>query len=382
MIPARWVSCLAISVLIVMAAAGCGTPAAVIPSPTPMPIFTPTPANTAAATPSPTPTATTVPTALPTATPTPGMSAEARAYLDQALDLMQQHSINRTKVDWTELRRAAHSQAANALTPPDTYPAIEGALGSLGDRHSAFLPPDQVAALQSGALNAANPDPSGKLLDNGLAFLLLPAFGGPAELAEEYAATVQRLIGELDAAQPCGWVVDLRRNSGGAMWPMLAGIGPLLGEAQAGAFVTPDGQRAPWFYIDGRAGYGDSVQTEIASALVYPPLDPLPPVAVLTGRMTCSSGEAIAVAFRGRPDTRSFGLETAGLTTANDEFPLNNGAWLLLTVSRFADRTGKVYGGPIVPDEVVNPPETWPDPVLEAAAAWLLSQPACAGSAP
>jgi len=132
MIPARWVSCLAISVLIVMAAAGCGTPAAVIPSPTPMPIFTPTPANTAAATPSPTPTATTVPTALPTATPTPGMSAEARAYLDQALDLMQQHSINRTKVDWTELRRAAHSQAANALTPPDTYPGIREEQGHVG----------------------------------------------------------------------------------------------------------------------------------------------------------------------------------------------------------------------------------------------------------
>jgi len=100
-------------------------------------------------------------------------------------------------------------------------------------------------------------------------------------------------------------------------------------------------------------------------------------VAVLTGRMTFSSGEAIAVAFRGRPDTRSFGLETGGLTTSNDEFLLSDGAWLLLTVSRFADRTGKVYSGPIVPDEVVNPPETWPDPVLEAATAWLLSQPAC-----
>ena len=81
-------------------------------------------------------------------------------------------------------------------------------------------------------------------------------------------------------------------------------------------------------------------------------------MAVLTGRMTCSSGEAIATAFRGRPDTRSFGLETCGLPTANDEFPLSDGAWILLTVSRFADRTGVVYSGPIAPHEVVNPPET------------------------
>ena len=362
-----------------MVVAGCGTPAAVVPSPTPAPVVTATPANPATATPSPTPTATITPTTLPTPTPTPGMSAEARAYLDRALDLMEQHSINRAKVDWTRLRRAADALATSALTPADTYPAIEDALGSLGDDHSMFLPPDQVAALQSGALNATNPDPSGRLLDNGIAYLLLPAFAGSAELAEGYAATVQRLIGELDAGQPCGWVVDLRRNSGGAMWPMLAGIGPLLGEGQAGAFVAPGGQQAPWFYAGGRAGYGDSVQTELDSALVYPPLDPLPPVAVLTGRTTFSSGEAIVIAFRGRPDTRSFGLETGGLTTANEEFPLSDGAWMLLTVSRFADRTGKVYGGPVVPDEVVNPPETWPDPVVEAATAWLLSRPACSG---
>ena len=308
------------------------------------------------------------------------MSAEARAYLDHALDLMQQHSINRAQIDWTRLRRAAHDRAATALTAADTYLAIEGALGSLGDSHSFFMPPDAVAALQSGDLNLANPDPSGKLLDDGLAYLLLPGFVGSAELAQEYAAAVQRLIGELDAARPCGWVVDLRQNRGGAMWPMLAGIGPLLGEGQVGAFVTPDGEQTTWFYTGGRAGYGDSVQIALETALVCPPFDPLPPVAVMTGRMTVSSGEAIAIAFRGRPDTRSFGLETGGLTTANDEFPLSDGAWILLTVSRFADRTGKAYSGPIVPDEVVNPPETWPDPVLEAATTWLLSQPACAGS--
>lgn len=377
--PARCVSCIAIAVLALTAVAACGAPSTAIPSTTPRAVIpTPTPTNTATAIPAPASTVTTIPTALPT--PTPGMSAEARAYLDQALDLMEQHSINRAQVDWTRLRRAAHSKAADALTPADTYLAIEDALRSLGDGHSFFLPPDQVVALQRGAMNAANSDPSGRLLDDEIAYLLLPAFGGSTEMAKEYAATIQRLIRELDAAQPCGWVVDLRQNRGGAMWPMLAGIGPLLGEGQVGAFVTPDGEQTTWFYTGGRAGYGSSVQTEVESALVYPPLDPLPPVAVLTGRMTASSGEAIVVAFRGRTNTRSFGLETAGLTTANEEFSLSDGAWMLLTVSRFADRTGKVYSGPIVPDEVVNPPETWPDPVMEAASGWLLSQPACTDS--
>lgn len=319
------------------------------------------------------------PTALPTSTPT--MSAEARAYLDQALDLMQQHALNREQLDWTRVRQAAHDRAVKALTPADTYPAIKGALSCLRDGyHSWLLTPEQVAAMESGALDGGNVDPSGELLDSGLAYLLLPGVGGSDKLCQGYATAVQAFIGGLAAAQPCGWVVDLRQNNGGNMWPMLAGVGPLLGEGQNGAFVYPDGRHDPWSYAEGQASCGDAVVTAIDSTLVHPPLEPQPPVAVLLGRSTASSGEAIVVAFRGRPATRSFGTQTAGLSTANQGFPLADGAVLNLTIARYADRTGMVYDGPIAPDEVVDAAQSPPDQVLEAAVAWLLSQPACTGS--
>src|SRR6266850_8052486 len=48
-------------------------------------------------------------------------------------------------------------------------------------------------------------------------------------------------------------------------------------------------------------------------------------VAVLTDIGVASSGEAIAIAFRGRPNTRSFGTPTCGLSTAVDQFPLSTG---------------------------------------------------------
>lgn len=44
---------------------------------------------------------------------------------------------------------------------------------------------------------------------------------------------------------------------------------------------------------------------------------PSPRVAVLFDGMTASSGEAVVVAFKQRPDTRSFGMPTCGLSTAN-----------------------------------------------------------------
>jgi C-terminal processing protease CtpA/Prc len=303
------------------------------------------------------------------------MSAEARAYLDEILETMQEHALNTSQVDWEKVRAKTYARAANAVAPKDTYPAIEFALGSLQDSHSRLMTPEEVAALESGALMQDMPEPSGELLDNGLAYLNVPAFAGSVEAGRAYAATLQGLIRELDAAQPCGWIVDLRENMGGDFWPMLAGIGLLVGEGSSGAFVAADGQEKPWGYAVGKAWEGDEALIELGPDQVYTLQETLPPVAVLTGRQTMSSGEAVVVTFRGRPNSRSFGQETAGLSTGNEVFDLADGARLFLTVSRFADRTGAVYGGIITPDEYVRDPES--NAALEAAAGWLLEQPDC-----
>ena len=69
---------------------------------------------------------------------------------------------------------------------------------------------------------------------------------------------------------------------------------------------------------------------------------------------TASSGEAVLIAFVGRPNTRSFGTATRGLTTANDGFPLPDGASIMLAVGTYADRLGRVYGQAIEPDQCLE----------------------------
>jgi hypothetical protein len=100
-------------------------------------------------------------------------------------------------------------------------------------------------------------------------------------------------------------------------------------------------------------------------------------VAVLTGPCTASSGEAVTISFRGRPRTRSFGLPTAGLSTANQGFMLPDGSMIQLTVSVEADRTGRRYGEKIDPDEVIPEGAPGTDVQLDRAKAWLKSQPSC-----
>jgi len=305
------------------------------------------------------------------------ISPEAAAYLKEALDIMQNNSLHKYDTDWDEIRTSAFEVAQHAQTPADTYGAISYPLVRLGDHHSQFLPPADFIQRQESTVSES-PSPRGKLLLGKLGFVALEGFIGPQ--GAEYATLVQQLIRNLDTQGACGWIVDLREHVGGNMWPGLAGLGPILGNGKAGAFVDPDGNKVDWGYRDGQAFLGDYVQVQVDGPVSQLKLVSSP-VAVLTGVNTASAGEALVVAFRGRPTTRSFGLYTTGLSTGNQGFPLSDGAWIVLTTSVYADRTGQTYGDRIYPDEVVDDvrkftfivDEAIPQPAID----WLMSQPAC-----
>ncbi len=178
-----------------------------------------------------------------------------------------------------------------------------------------------------------------------------------------------QLIRSQDAPDLAGWIVDLRGNTGGNMWPMIAGVGPVLGEGVVGYFVPPGGAPATsWSYRDGGAFVGDTELIRVS--MPYELISSAPKVAVLTDSMVISSGEAVTVAFRGRPRTRSFGGATCGLATANQGIPLSDGATLFLTVALMADRARTTYPDGISPDETV----AGGTEVAERAIAWLRNQ--------
>jgi C-terminal processing protease CtpA/Prc len=151
------------------------------------------------------------------------------------------------------------------------------------------------------------------------------------------------------------------------MWPMLAGLKPFLGNEGLGTFERPDGSSPKWVA-------GDHVGVEPPAALAG--LERAW-VAVLTGPRTASSGEAVAIAFRGRPRTRSFGQPTAGLSTANGEYPLPDGAMIFLTDAVEADRTGRRYGDAIEPEERMEADTNAVDVTLLAATRWLKQSSGC-----
>ena len=197
---------------------------------------------------------------------------------------------------------------------------------------------------------------------------------------QEFADKLHGLVIEMQAQHPDGWLIDLRGNGGGNMWPMLAGIGPVVGEGMLGSFENSEGQSDSWFYRAGKAGTrSQDGKEEFDAEVLTPPsvFDNLPWVAVLLDRGTASSGEAVAVSFAGRARERSFGEHTAGFSTSNHMFQLSDGAALFLCTAIEMDRNGKRYQDGIDPDVKLPAPVARPiegdDSVIQAAINWIAS---------
>ena len=180
-----------------------------------------------------------------------------------------------------------------------------------------------------------------------------------------FSGKIQSLIRHLDTKNNVqGWIVDLRGNNGGNMWPMLAGLAPLTGAGPLGYFVqNVKGVESK------NVWKADVVKVKKAYKLKKPDTK----IAVLIGPRTGSSGEMTTVAFIGRSNTRLFGQPTGGYTTANRTFILSDGSNLLLASSYVADRNQKKYLNKITPDEIVEPVPGL-DAEVKAAERWLLEK--------
>jgi len=300
------------------------------------------------------------------------LSSDAKRELDSAVMIARRSSFWRDTVSWASVEADVRAIAAGAQTPAETYPAIRELLSRLGDHHSFLMPAQQSTQWQNGTLTK-NPLPTVKSFDGGVGYISVPAYsGGDAAGIREYAEGAYKLLIQTAPSTSCGWVLDLRQNGGGNMWPMLAGLKPFLGTVGLGSFAGPNGKGAPWIA-------GQNIAAEAPEHLA--PLESSA-VAVLIGPRTASSGEAVAVAFHGRPQTRFLGQPTAGLANANGTMRLPDGALMMVMTAVDVDRNGQKFGEKVTPDETIAPTtggqtDAPDDPTVAAALRWLHAQPGC-----
>src|SRR5690606_12126045 len=130
--------------------------------------------------------------------------------------------------------------------------------------------------------------------------------------------TRQALVTAL-SKESCGMILNFSQNSGGNMWPMVMGVLPLLSEGVLGGFEGRDARRTS--IVSTGSGLLVAGADHFLNALALPQPTYRPDhVAVILGERTASSGEIVALLFKGQNNVRYFGQRTAGVPTANQTF--------------------------------------------------------------
>jgi hypothetical protein len=299
--------------------------------------------------------------------PSPGTAVTPAEHLNELLRLMEAEAANARRVDWLKARADVLAAAGAAQSIPDVYPAIAVALSILDDFESHYRGAD-------GRLIGPSPEPACQPevtetpnLPETIGYVRLNGCPCDGAAADQYAEAVQQAIRTADRPGLIGWIVDLREDRGGNMWPMIAGLGPILGEGIIGWIIYNNRE----YEREYQAGAALSLKEPFARVVVpYTLIRPSPKIAVLTADTTNSAGEAITVFLKGRPDTRSFGAPTCGHHHLLATFWMSNGAILTLKTAHNADRLKRTYAGRVVPDEVA----VGPGEAVSRAIAWLQSQ--------
>lgn len=231
------------------------------------------------------------------------VSAGYVAYLDEVLDVVEANAYFANRVDFTVWhQRIADSASGPPISYYDMLQLVGQILGDLGDGHSRRLSPGEYAKLLTNIEDSTleTTPPSGAVLAGGVGYLTIPAVIAGAESGayDSYVTSAHQLL-QLPA---CGWIVDLRGNSGGSVPPVMAAVAPLLGPGTFLGYIARD-----------RAVFGYQTSDSSVTTVADTHLDSSPtpaaasathlntaPVAILTGGQTASAAEGVVVAFIGR----------------------------------------------------------------------------------
>jgi len=282
-----------------------------------------------------------------------------KLYLKEALDLMKRRSVNSSRLNWTEIYNKANTAAENAKTIADTYPVIRQTLLELQDSHSKFFTPKQVEGYLLGYRKTGQqfPEIKSNILEGNCAYIQLPSFASfNFEEWDEYVQTFWDKIVELESKHPKGWIIDIRDNEGGMFVPMYAAISPFLNQAKVIGCKDGFGKYIFMKFKNGRFYENNLIRHQFKIGEQKIRITKTP-IVILVNQGTASSGEFAAISFVGQKNISFVGTKTAGLTSANQEHKLSDGAFLVLTEGNTVDRNRREYaevGKGLQPDYLVE----------------------------
>jgi hypothetical protein len=215
---------------------------------------------------------------------------------------------------------------------------------------SAVIPPDSYSD-QWKKKYITNPGFETKVIEGKYGYILMPAINFTDTRQKNVNKISQGMydqVAELKNKNELeGWIIDLRFNTGGNSWPMLLALYDLLGDNAISGTLDVNKKLVKMASLS----QGNYLVDSVKQFWIKPKgklLDKAK-VALLTGVVTASSGEVVAMAFKGRPNSIIIGENTLGFTSANYGSSLPFNIIMTITKDYNGDRNGNYYER-IIPD--------------------------------
>ena len=169
------------------------------------------------------------------------VSNSPKNYINGVFEIIEKYSIRRDSINLDRLKEEVFSGMKDVKTIEDCHPIIISILKKLGDNHSSFMEKEGLIRLRTTSLNKDKNTIitfKGELLAEHIGYLQLDGFLSADTITmSKYADSLQKLIKLIDKKDLKGWIIDLRNNDGGNCWPMIVGLGPILGDGLFGYFI-------------------------------------------------------------------------------------------------------------------------------------------------
>ena len=222
------------------------------------------------------------------------------------------------------------------------YKAISQALTELGDHHSFLIGNKKITEEVNTKRNI--PDIVPMLVEEGIGVITMSSYFDADPFNESF---IEQFHCELEKIIPLvskGWIIDLRNNSGGNVYPMIASISNFISNQNVGGcyyYGTNYPEHVLKNTFDGQSFHMND-QLIFSYKKNYPIGTITLPAVVLIGEKTGSSGEALALALERQSNIILAGQSTFGLATGNELMALpDNLGHYMLTICHDLDKNDK-----------------------------------------
>ena len=287
---------------------------------------------------------------------------------EEIFEQLESDYLFRKKVDWKKWKEDIYPKALQANSLADALTFSTQLFDSIGCNHcmlfsnSGFFQSSLNKALQQEDFSRnfllkyeQEPGFETKIIQDSYAYVLIPGMLLLDADRDSLDRVAQHMYDEMlalsEKREIKGWIIDLRFNIGGNVYPMLASLYHLLGDAVAYTELDENNKLIQRNHLEAGAFYTADKQLVKVNPSDAPDLKT--PIAIITGKLTGSAGEDVAIAFKGRENTLFLGEESYGFLTGNEMVEIPYDAKMAFTTCFIADKN-RVYRETVKPDNLIE----------------------------